>query len=152
MINRRGLLVAAAGLFTGPGFAATLPPMIVHRYPSCGCCGAWVDIMRAAGFAVTVKEHGQMDRVKQSLGVPSELQSCHTAEIAGFVIEGHVPPAEVKRLLAEAPKGRGLTVPGMPIGSPGMEVAGAKPDTYSVLLFGSDAPSIFARYTGSSRL
>ena len=108
--------------------------------------------MRAAGFAVTVKEHGQMDRVKQSLGVPAELQSCHTAEIGGFVIEGHVPPAEVKRLLAEAPKGRGLTVPGMPIGSPGMEVAGAKPDTYSVLLFGSDAPSIFARYTVSSRL
>lgn len=154
MIRRREFCISIASALTLPvnAIGADLPHMVVHKDPNCGCCGAWVDAMRAAGFTATVKENASIERVKRALGVPSELQSCHTAEIGGYVIEGHVPPDEVKRLLVSAPKAKGLSVPGMPIGSPGMEVPGANPDTYAVILFGTEAPATFARYTGSTRL
>ncbi len=93
--------------------------------------------MMAAGFPVEVITSSDVDQVKLRLGVPDDLASCHTAEVSGYVVEGHVPADAVKRLLAEKPQARGLAVPGMPMGSPGMEVAGKAPESYEVVLFGS---------------
>ena len=103
--------------------------------------------MREEGFAVTVTD-GPVTPLKVRLGVPRELSSCHTAQVGGYVVEGHVPAPAIKRLLAEKPQGIGLAVPGMPTGSPGMEVEGAEPATYDIVLFGSGEPSTFARYRG----
>jgi hypothetical protein len=152
-INRRALLAsfAAAGVAIttrAPVAAETLPSMIVTKDPNCGCCTGWVKHVRAAGFDVQVVESAEVNRLKIRLGVPETLASCHTAEIGGYVIEGHVPPAAIKRLLAEKPDGKGLAVPGMPVGSPGMEVEGVEPDTYEVVLFGSSGQRTYARYTG----
>lgn len=126
-----------------------LPKMTVTRDPTCGCCGAWVEHVRAAGFPVEVVDTTELNGVKVRLGVPQPLAACHTAEVGGYVVEGHVPAEAVKRLLAERPEGKGLAVAGMPMGSPGMEVAGAEPQTYDVVLFGDDGQrSTFARYRG----
>ena len=129
--------------------ARSLPKMVVMKDPSCGCCGAWVDHMRSSGFPVEVVETPAINRVKARLGVPADLASCHTAELDGYVIEGHVPAAEVKRLLTERPQSKGLAVPGMPIGSPGMEMDGMAPETYEVVLFGPAGRKTFARYEGA---
>jgi hypothetical protein len=152
MLSRRSLL--AAGALAGFGLLSPLraesrPSINVHKDPNCGCCGAWVEHLRAAGFAVAVDEASALHGIKQRLGVPDHLASCHTGEIAGYVIEGHVPAAAILRLLEQKPAGRGLAVPGMPIGSPGMEVVGSPPDTYEVVLFGAGADRIFARYRGT---
>jgi hypothetical protein len=128
--------------------AEALPKMTVTKDPNCGCCSGWVDHVSKAGFAVEVVEAPEINRVKARLGVPQALASCHTAEIGGYVIEGHVPADSIKRLLAEKPQGRGLAVAGMPVGSPGMEVEGMEPDTYEVILFGPSGQRPFARYTG----
>jgi hypothetical protein len=115
--------------------AASAPPeMTVYKDPNCGCCTQWVAHVRKAGFAVTVRDTADMDGVKASFGVPAALHSCHTARVGRYSIEGHVPADLVQRLLAEAPDARGLAVPGMPVGSPGMEM-GARKDRYDVLLF-----------------
>jgi len=151
-ISRRGLLV---GLATLPSFAAmaeTLPEMVVTKDPSCGCCGAWIDHVSKAGFSAEVIESSEVNRLKARLGVPQALASCHTAEVGGYVIEGHVPADAIKRLLAQKPQARGLAVPGMPVGSPGMEVAGAENDTYDVILFGPAGQTSFARYRGAQRV
>jgi len=118
--------------------AETLPEVEVWRSPSCGCCGAWIAHMREEGF--TVKDHvtQEMHDVKVGLGVPAAYASCHTATVGGYLLEGHVPADDVKRLLAEKPDaGRGLLVPGMPVGSPGMEMPG-RSDPYDVLLLKED--------------
>lgn len=128
--------------------AAGLPRVVVHRDPLCGCCGAWVEHLVAAGFPVDVVETSELNRVRARLGVPGHLASCHTAEIDGYLVEGHVPADAIKRLLAERPDATGLSVPGMPIGSPGMEVPGMADDTYDVVLFGPTGESRFARYRG----
>jgi hypothetical protein len=111
------------------------PKVVVYKDPDCGCCGAWVDHMKANGFSVTVHDVRDMTPHKRKLGVPERLGSCHTAVVDGYTIEGHVPAADVKRLLKERPKAKGLAVPGMPQGSPGMETG--KLDPYDVLLFDS---------------
>ncbi len=105
----------------------------VYKSPYCGCCGMWSEHMRANGFAVNVREVEDVDPVKALYGVPPALASCHTAVVDGYVVEGHVPADLVKRLLAERPEARGLAVPGMPAGSPGMEGAGREP--YDVFIF-----------------
>ena len=154
-MNRRQLLttlVAAALAPSASAFANGLPEIIVHRDPSCGCCGAWVAHLREAGFTAEVVETRNMQQIKDRLGLPADLASCHTGEIAGYVIEGHVPADAVKRLLAERPNAKGLAVPGMPIGSPGMEVPGQPDDTYDVVLFGPTGQSVFARYRGGVRV
>ncbi len=143
-----GALAAVAGLLGA--FAALRPsaaaPMLVYKSPSCGCCGAWVDHLRANGFAVSVEETDHLGPVKRRFGVPPALESCHTGHIDGYAIEGHVPAAEVRRLLAERPAGLGLAVPGMPIGSPGMETGGPA-ERYEVILFADDGSRrIYARY------
>jgi hypothetical protein len=124
-------LAAGAGAVAMAGSAIGAQPgarrLVVHRNPSCGCCTGWADHARRAGFAVTVQNHADMPSLKRRLGVPADLESCHTSEVAGYVIEGHVPLADVQRLLRERPRGtRGLAVPGMPMGSPGMEAGGAR--------------------------
>jgi hypothetical protein len=103
-----------------------------------------------AGFAVSVRDTGDLPAIKRRLGVPGGLASCHTAEVGGYVIEGHVPAGAVKRLLAEKPAATGLSVPGMPVGSPGME--GGASETYDVVLFGKQGRSVFARYHGAQAL
>ncbi len=154
-ISRRSLLVGlatAAGAFAAFPVRAqqALPKMTVTKDPSCGCCGAWVEHVRKAGFPVEVIESAEVNRLKVRLGVPQALASCHTAEIGGYVIEGHVPADAIKRLLTEKPRAKGLAVPGMPVGSPGMEVEGVEPDTYEVVLFGPSGQTTFARYRGAS--
>lgn len=155
-LNRRSVLVSLAALAGVPALrnatAATLPQVKVNRDPSCGCCGAWVDHMRQAGFLVEVIETSELNRVRAKLGVPQALAACHTAEVGGYVIEGHVPAAAVKRLLTEKPQGKGLAVPGMPVGSPGMEMEGTEPETYDVVLFGPDGQRTFGRYRGEQQV
>lgn len=153
MITRRCLLITAA--FSGlgllaPAYADALPLVTVHKDPNCGCCAAWADHLRAAGFPVKTIETGVVRAVKHRLGVPAELSSCHTAEVEGYAIEGHVPAAEIVRLLREKPSAKGLAVPEMPVGSPGMEVEGSEPETYDVVLFGDGATRVFARYKGGA--
>lgn len=125
--------------------ASTL--MVVHKNPHCGCCVLWIDHMREAGFTVEVRDHDDMGPIKQRVGVPYAKGSCHTAEVDGYFIEGHVPAEDVKRLLAERPDARGLTVPGMPAGSPGMEMPDGTVHPYAVELVHRDgATSEYARH------
>lgn len=148
-------VTAVAGALAGceqqaPAASADTSPaaqMVVHKTPTCGCCGEWVDHMRQAGFEVEVKEAGDLSPVKERVGVPYGMGSCHTAEVDGYFVEGHVPAADVERLLAERPDARGLTVPGMPLGSPGMEVPSGEVQAYEVLLVHPDgSTSVFARH------
>lgn len=128
--------------------AAAKPIAItVYKDPSCGCCTKWVDHLRANGFAVDARDRSDMDALKDSLGVPAALRSCHTGIAGRYVIEGHVPASDVKRLLASKPKDLvGIAVPGMPTGSPGMEMGG-RVDRYDVTGFGAGGRSrVFAKH------
>ena len=147
-VTRRGVLLgsAACTLPSGLLFAATEPLVTVHRDPSCGCCSGWVQHLQKAGFPTKVLDSTDLDAVKTRLGVPDDLAACHTAEVSGYVIEGHVPAIAVKRLLAEKPEAIGLAVPGMPIGSPGME--GGSPEKYEVVLFGPRGRRSYMRFLG----
>ena len=121
--------------------------LLVNKHPACGCCGLWIEHMREAGFAVEVRDQEDMGPVKQRVGVPYAKGSCHTAQIDGYFIEGHVPAEDVKRLLAERPDARGLTVPGMPAGSPGMEMPDGTVHPYTVELVHRDgSTSEYARH------
>ena len=115
--------------------ASALPVVDVHKDPACGCCSKWVEHLEAHGFAVRTNDDTDMATFKATHGVPRQMQSCHTALVDGYVIEGHVPAADVQRLLKERPAIAGLAVPGMPIGSPGMEVTSVKPHRYDVMAF-----------------
>lgn len=134
----RGLALAAIGT-PAPlaAAAAAAPELTVYKDSGCGCCRKWVDYMRASGFGVTAHDVPDIDTVKRQLGVPEALGSCHTALVAGYVVEGHVPVDVVRRLLKERPKLAGIAVPGMPAGSPGMEV-GDRRDRYDVIAFARD--------------
>lgn len=129
----RSLVLLLASL-SGPALAATSGQMF-HN-PSCGCCHKWAAHMQANGITLQTTEQQDMARVKQQWGVPGTLQSCHTARVGGYVIEGHVPATVVKRLLKEKPAIRGLAVAGMPAGSPGMEAPISQP--YQVVAFRAD--------------
>jgi hypothetical protein len=151
-MRRRDLVVGAAflcGLAIGPARAAALPKITVTKDPSCGCCGEWVKHLRAAGFPVETIDTPALNRVKTSLGIPPELFSCHTAQVGGYVIEGHVPESAIRKLLDEQPRAKGLAVPGMPVGSPGMEVEGSPPEDYTVYAFGDFGVRPYARYKGA---
>jgi|SRR5438093_817770 len=110
------------------------PTITVYKSATCGCCSKWVEHMRAAGFEAKVLDVDDTQVVKKTYGVPSRLASCHTALVGTYVIEGHVPADAIKRALRERPAIAGLAVPGMPAGSPGMEVAGRR-DPYSIVSF-----------------
>ncbi len=123
--------------------------MTVFKTPTCGCCGKWIEHLRANGFRVVVKEVSNTSESRRQYGVPDKLQSCHTAIVEGYSIEGHVPAADIQTLLKTRPKAKGLAVPGMPIGAPGME-QGARRNPYSVLLFTSEGTaSEFQAYPGN---
>nr|WP_047574906.1 DUF411 domain-containing protein [Methylobacterium sp. ZNC0032] len=156
--SRRAWMLGIASASLGvlrqlPAIAGeTLPKMTVTRDPSCGCCGNWVAHVRDAGFPVEVVETTEVLPLKTKLGVPDALASCHTAEIGGYVVEGHVPAPAIKRLLTERPGATGLAVPGMPVGSPGMEVPGQPSDTYEIIIFSAGRQSVFARYRGLEQI
>lgn len=142
-------LGAVAGLRTGQAQAqGPRVPIAVWKSPTCGCCKDWVTHLEASGFQVTVHDTGN-NAARARLGIPARLGSCHTAEVAGYAIEGHVPAADIRRLLADRPKAVGLTVPGMPVGSPGMDgpAYGGRRDPYEVLLVAKDGSTqVYARY------
>ncbi|HEX5739232.1 MAG TPA: DUF411 domain-containing protein [Hydrogenophaga sp.] len=147
-MQRRTLLTAALGLplFGTAALAQTsptpLPVLQVWKDPNCGCCGDWVTHLQADGFQVQVFDSGNA-AVRKRLGLPDKYASCHTGLIGGYVIEGHVNAREIRRLLAEKPQAIGLAVPGMPVGSPGMDgaVYGDRRDPYDVVLVMKDGSS-----------
>ncbi len=117
----------------------------VYKSPTCGCCSEWVKHMEANGYSVISNNVEDLDAIKMILGVPEPFQSCHTAMVDGYIVEGHVPAADVTRMLAEKPKATGLAAPGMPAGAPGMEVGSV--DKYDVLLFKSDGSAdVYSSY------
>lgn len=150
MMNRRRWMLSGFALLAAAPVAAQGRSVLeVWRDPYCGCCGTWVAHMRAAGF--TVQDHvlSELGPVRRMLGTPPDLLSCHAARTDGLVLEGHVPAAAVRRALADRPTGlRGLAVPAMPVGAPGMEVPGRTPDTYEVIAFGDGAHRSFMRFHG----
>jgi len=142
---------AVLALFAGaaPVWAAPAPAAFTMWHdPGCGCCLEWARRIEAAfGRRLTIIESRDMGAVKRSHGVPADLQSCHTASIGGYAVEGHVPPADLRRLIASRNRAiRGLAVPGMPAGSPGMDVGHAMREPYSVYAFGKGRPSVFASH------
>lgn len=145
------------GPIAQPVSTATTPSveaahLVVHKSPTCGCCGLWVEHMQQAGFHVEVIDTDDLGPVKQRLGVPFGKGSCHTAEVGGYVIEGHVPAEDVLRLLAERPRARGLVLPGMPLGSPGMEVPDGRVQAYTVELVAEDGSvTPFSQHGPSSK-
>lgn len=148
MIDRRtmlGLVLSAI-----PVVACTKPVraevLTVYKSPQCGCCGAWVKHVEASGIAVRVVETDRVADKASQLRVPEKFRSCHTAEIGGYFIEGHVPADDIRKLLRERPQARGLAVPGMPIGSPGMEQGGRRETFNTVIVDGAGAARIFHRH------
>lgn len=126
---------------------SALPIVDVYKSPTCGCCSKWVDHLREEGFEVRTTDTSDLAEFKASHGVPRQLESCHTALVGGYVLEGHVPAADVKRLLQERPAVAGLAVGGMPIGSPGMEVPGSATQPYDVIAFRNNgATEVFASH------
>jgi hypothetical protein len=154
-LSRRAFFTGIALLTVhpiSPLAAPTFPLITVSKDPNCGCCSGWVEHIRAAGFQVREHNTADLPSVKRRLGVPDDIASCHTAEVAGYVIEGHVPASAIKRLLTERPTATGLAVPGMPTGSPGMEVPGSPNEAYDVVLFGPSLRHSFGRYKGATVL
>lgn len=135
MINRRYFSGALAVLCTTPVGAANRPNMTMHRSPTCGCCGAWAAYIRRAGFSITIVNESDLSPIKSRAGVPDALQSCHTAFIDGYVVEGHVPVEAIEKMLSERPAITGIAVPEMPTGSPGMEIPMMKPEPFKVIAF-----------------
>lgn len=133
----RAIIVLLISLLASPLLAASDSLLKVYKSPTCGCCADWVDHMRAAGFAVETHDTDNLFPIKTMAQIPAGKGSCHTGFIQGYVVEGHVPATEVQRLLKERPEAIGLTVPAMPVGSPGMEM-GDRRDPYEVLLILND--------------
>jgi len=147
-MKRRNILVAITSLIvlaiSSPSQSAG-PLITVFKTPTCGCCDKWVEHVKANGFTVKVQEVNDTAGYERQYRVPRNMVSCHTAVVNGYTIEGHVPASEIKRLLTERPKAVGLAVPGMPVGSPGMEAAHS--DAYSVFVFDeSGHTSVYAHY------
>jgi hypothetical protein len=151
-MNRRRLVrlmgsVAVAMLAPAPLYAQSGQAVTVYKEPTCGCCGGWVRHMTKAGFAVTALDVSNIGAIKTKFGIPDALATCHTAEVEGYLVEGHVPAVVVERLLRERPKAKGVAVPGMPLGAPGME--NPLHETYEVILFGDNGQSVFVRCRGT---
>ncbi len=140
------LVMASIGALTvTPAAAADRPVITVYKSPTCGCCGAWIEHLKKNGFDARVHDVPDATPYRAKYGVPEALGSCHTAVAGGYAIEGHVPAADIKRLLRERPKAKGLAVPAMPMGSPGME--GPRRDPYDVLLFDAKGRTqVFSSY------
>lgn len=128
--------VAFTTVSSTSGETAVAAEITVYKSPQCGCCSKWIEHLEADGFTVKTEETADMSKVKSEFGIPSELVSCHTAMVDGYLVEGHVPAETIRRLLAERPEIAGLAVPGMPTGSPGME--GPNPQPYDVIAFDTE--------------
>jgi hypothetical protein len=139
-------LVLALALFSTPALAAG--DILMHRDPGCGCCEQWAARVRQAfGRNVRIVDDANRTAFQQQVGLPANLVSCHTAIVDGIAFEGHVPIADMRRVLASRPKGvRGLAVAGMPVGSPGMEVPGVRAQRYNVIAFGAARTSVYAQH------
>lgn len=156
MFTRWSAVLAATLVFGAlalgkPAFAAPEESLAIEvwKSPTCRCCEKWADYLKENGFAVSTKNttYGMLDRIKRQAGIEPKLASCHTALIEGYTIEGHVPADDIKKLLAERPDAVGLTVPDMPLGSPGMEQPDGKTEPYDVLLVNKDGSTeIFAQH------
>jgi len=146
MVKPIAVLLLALTLGAAINLPASAADMVdVYKSPYCGCCGAWVEHMRQAGFAVRTHDVNDVPAARRQLGMPERLGSCHTAKVAGYVVEGHVPAADIRRLLKEKPQALGLAVPSMPPGSPGME--SARPMPYDTLLVQNNgATAVFAKH------
>lgn len=148
--SRRALLIVGISAAATAACAQTAPPssdIVVYRSPTCGCCGAWVEHMKGAGFQVRTTEVADPGAVRRARGVPEALAACHTALIGGYVLEGHVPAEDVRRLLAERPAALGLAVPAMPLGSPGMETPDGQREAYQTfLVLSGGGVRVFARH------
>lgn len=142
----RILGAAACALQIGVARAADATRMVVHKSATCGCCGKWAARMREAGYAVEEIIETDMKAVKARLGVPEAMHSCHTAEVDGYIVEGHVPAKAIAQLLKERPKAVGLAAPGMPSGSPGMEMGEA--EVYTLYLFDAAGSREFGKWLG----
>lgn len=134
MLRRKILAVAAPLALLACAQSASAAVLMVTKTASCGCCKKWVEHMKKAGFTLRVQDVEDVTPTARRLGVPDKLRSCHTSAIGGYAIEGHVPAADVKRLLAQRPKAAGIAVPGMVMGSPGMEHGDHK-EPYKTILF-----------------
>jgi hypothetical protein len=146
-IGRRAFLGAVALLASAPALplrAAGKVRVEVYKSAGCGCCSMWVQHLQASGFEVVAQDVDDLDAVKRMAGVPGHLAACHTALVEGYVVEGHTPAAAIQRLLAERPAIRGLAVPGMPAGSPGMP--GPEPERYDVIAFGDGGERVFMSF------
>ena len=154
-LSRRKFLAGAVvlpGMATVPAFGQSGTAIHVYKGRGCGCCTAWVEILKSEGFAATADtlHPAELVKLKASKGVPQELFSCHTAVIEGYLVEGHVPPADIRRLIAERPDALGLAVPEMPYGSPGMGPESER-EAYDVILFRKNGSSeVFSRYEAAS--
>jgi hypothetical protein len=147
MTTRRWFIFAAAATLMGGALrvgAQVAPQLVVYKSPACGCCGEWVNHMRANGFRVETKNVDDVTPIRRRNGIPDALASCHTALVGGYAIEGHVPAADVWRLLRERSAVKGLSVPGMVVGSPGME-QGA-PQRYATIAFDARGSRVFAQH------
>jgi hypothetical protein len=145
--SRRRFVIGGGLLLAAPAFALSASAdkeLLVYKGPSCGCCGGWEKHMRASGFAVRSRVVPDIAATKRSIGVPLGLWSCHTGLIDGYIVEGHVPAADVRRMLRERPKALGIAVPAMPIGSPGMEQGPAEP--YETLAFDARRSWLFQKH------
>jgi hypothetical protein len=142
MLTRRSLLTAASAIaLTGPAQAGPIPVML-YKNPECGCCDGYADYLRHHGFAVTAKATPDLSEISRKAGIPPELQGCHTAFIENYVVDGHVPVEAIQKLLAEHPAIKGITLPGMPEGSPGM--VGAKSGPFTIYAIGQDGkPNVY---------
>jgi hypothetical protein len=150
-VTRRTILLSgAATVLASRSAVSAWPAVTVHKDPDCGCCSGWIAHLETRGFQVKVLETREINRVKARLGVPFDLWACHTAEIANYIIEGHVPAVALEKFLNEKSDARGLSVPGMPSGSPGMT---GDYEEYDVILFGKkDERRIYGRYKGETQI
>jgi hypothetical protein len=156
MISRRSFILRGAGVVAAVavprsawslGTSSTPTPITVYKSSTCECCAKWVEHLRTNGFAPTVHDEDDMTAIKDEMGVPKVVRSCHTAVVDKYLIEGHVPATDIRRLLAERPKVLGLAVPGMPSTTPGMAASGAREGPYDVLTFTkAGSTSLFAHH------
>ena len=141
------LIAAVAISACGRSAEPAAPSITVYKSATCGCCRLWVEHLRDTGFDVDARNVENLNPIKERVGVPAGHGSCHTAEVAGYFVEGHVPAEDIKRLLAEHPDAKGLAVPGMPVGSPGMETPSGEVKPYDVLLVARDgSTTVFAHH------
>ena len=152
-LNRRNFVSVAIATFASIGVlqrieakAAAYPAIKAYRNPGCGCCEKWAGQLKLAGFEITMEDDPELEKRRTAAGVPADIAGCHTAFMGDYIIEGHVPVDDIKRLITESPVARGLAVPGMPAESPGME-NGGQPDSFTVFLFKTDGTkTIYAKH------